>query len=354
MTRSSGGGGTFTGVYHAFKEECNRYLQRKRIPVSSKTSKMFNMTESEANIELLTAESFADLLPEIDTFIFGGDGPLWLREGVITDMANLANLLIEHKKEVLILTNDTNYSRETHETKLSQHRFNKKLNKDRIITPGSLAANYINDNVKSTKKGVYLLASGGIEDDLKEHGINLFGPGPDALSSLPNEGAVFTIDLSVRSKDVCAVVVGLDRHLSFKKLVKAASYIKDTKCLFLAINDNAKLGEPNEDVVIPDAGALVAALKKATGREPVILGKPYSPGYEYIKKKWNIDESRTIMICNNINCDVLFGRNHGMRTLLIISNPHELDEMEKMRSSHSDALPHYYITTISTILPQNK
>ncbi|KIH42339.1 HAD hydrolase, family IIA [Ancylostoma duodenale] len=304
---------------------------------------MFNMTESEANIELLTAESFADLLPEIDTFIFGGDGPLWLREGVITDMANLANLLIEHKKEVLILTNDTNYSRETHETKLSQHRFNKKLNKDRIITPGSLAANYINDNVKSTKKG-----------------INLFGPGPDALSSLPNEGAVFTIDLSVRSKDVCAVVVGLDRHLSFKKLVKAASYIKDTKCLFLAINDNATLGEPNEDVVIPDAGrrpflgALVAALKKATGREPVILGKPYSPGYEYIKKKWNIDESRTIMICNNINCDVLFGRNHGMRTLLIISNPHELDEMEKMRSSHSDALPHYYITSISTILPQNK
>ncbi|RCN52990.1 HAD hydrolase, family IIA [Ancylostoma caninum] len=238
-------------------------------------------------------------------------------------MANLANLLIEHKKEVFILTNDTNYSRETHETKLSQHRFNKKLNKDRIITPGLLAANYINDNVKSTKKGVYLLASGGIEDDLREHGINLFGPGPDALASLPNEGAMFTVDLSVRSKDVRAVIVGLDKHLSFKKL-KSIS------------------------------GALVAALKKASGREPVILGKPYSPGYEYIKKNWNIDESRTIMICNNINCDVLFGRNHGMRTLLIISNPHELDEMEKMRKRHSDALPHYYINSISTILPQNK
>ncbi|EYB81094.1 hypothetical protein Y032_0393g615 [Ancylostoma ceylanicum] len=352
MSQSSGGGGAFTGVYHAFKEECNRYLQRKRIPVSSKGSKMFNMTNTEARVEQLTAESFVDLLPEFDTFIFGGDGPMWLREGVITDVSHLANLLIEHKKEVFILTNDTNYSRQTHETKLSQHRFNKKLNKDRIVTPGLLAASYINANVTSTKKGVYLLSSGGIQDDLKEHGINLFGPGPDALASLPNEGEMFTVDIS--STDVCAVIIGLDRHLSFKKLVKAASYLKNPKCLFLAINDNAVLGDPNEDVVIPDAGALVAALKKASGREPITLGKPYSPGYEYIKKNWNIDESRTMMICTNVNCDVQFGRNHGMRTLLIASNPHELDEMEKMRSSRCDALPHYYITSIPTILPQNK
>lgn len=34
------------------------------------------MTSADASVELLTAESFVDLLAEFDTFIFGADGEL--------------------------------------------------------------------------------------------------------------------------------------------------------------------------------------------------------------------------------------------------------------------------------------
>ncbi|VDM70634.1 unnamed protein product [Strongylus vulgaris] len=146
MSQSSGGGGTFEGVYNAFREECNRYTQRKKIKVSGKTvrpiiypddrtspelfqSKLFNMTPSEPIAEQLTFEGFASLMQQIDVFIFGADALLWLRDGVITDAANLVNLLIEEKKEVFIVTNDTTNSRDSHEEKLRKHRFNKKLNK---------------------------------------------------------------------------------------------------------------------------------------------------------------------------------------------------------------------------------
>ncbi|KAK6757412.1 hypothetical protein RB195_015312 [Necator americanus] len=355
MSQSSGGGGTFTSVYHAFKEECNRYTQRKRIKIANKMTKMFNMSCNEANAEQLTAENFADLLPEFDTFIFGGDGLLWLRLGIITDVANLVNSLIYDRKRVFILTNDTTLSRESHEKKLLEHRFSRKLTKEHIITPGLLAANYITANGSPDDKGVYLIATGGIQDDIKEQGFSVFGQGPDAFASLKDdEGTMFNIDISVRAKNVCAVVVGLDKHFNFKKLMKATNFLKDPKCLFLATNDNATLSVPNGDIVIPDTGAIADAVKKASGREPLILGKPYSSGYDYIKKKWNIDESRTMVICSTINFDVMFGRNHGMRTLLILNNSHDLNQLEKMRNNHTyDILPHFYATSISAILPAN-
>ncbi|VDN37809.1 unnamed protein product [Cylicostephanus goldi] len=130
MNRSAAGGGTFDGVYQAFHDECNRYAKQKKIKISRKTVRaakveVFNETVAKE----MTSEGFENLLDEIDVFIFGADGLCWLRDGVITDAANLVNFLIEERKEVFILTNDTTNSQESHEKKLRHHRFNPKLDK---------------------------------------------------------------------------------------------------------------------------------------------------------------------------------------------------------------------------------
>ncbi|KAK5980542.1 hypothetical protein GCK32_022087 [Trichostrongylus colubriformis] len=73
MSRPSNGGGTFMSLFQAFKEECKRYAKQKRLPVSNK-SKIYSMTQNEANAELLTPDTFASLIQEIDTVICGADG----------------------------------------------------------------------------------------------------------------------------------------------------------------------------------------------------------------------------------------------------------------------------------------
>ncbi|KHJ77006.1 hypothetical protein OESDEN_23374, partial [Oesophagostomum dentatum] len=125
------------------------------------------------------------------------------RNGVITDAANLVNLLIEKKKEVFILTNDTTSSRDSHVKKLREHRFKSKLNKECIVTPALLAANYIETNKVINGKGVYLMASGGIQNDLDECGITFSGHGPDPLPHEKSDDAeLLSIDLPPQVCDV--------------------------------------------------------------------------------------------------------------------------------------------------------
>ncbi|VDO70164.1 unnamed protein product [Heligmosomoides polygyrus] len=302
---SAHGGGTFMGM---FNEECLR------------------MTSADASVELLTAESFVDLLAEFDTFIFGADALTWLREGVILEAASLINLLLDNDKKVIILTNDTTETRSTHQSKLAQHR-------DSIVTPGLIAAEYIKKFGDATKK-VYLIASEGVADEMKNCGLQCFGEGPDLLTTTGKEASIF------------------DAGLAVKKLSKAANYLKNPSCLFIATSDDPTISCQNTDVVVPDAGSIAAAVTKASSRQPVIVGKPHYLSFQFIRKRFKIKKSRTLIVCNSFSSDVKFGRDHGMRTLLVPSSPRQLEEMEGIRSAgRLDHLPHYYATSISSILP---
>ncbi|KJH51518.1 HAD hydrolase, family IIA [Dictyocaulus viviparus] len=263
MTRSSDGCGTFKEVYRAFKQECNRYAKQKLIPVSNK-AKMFNMTYSEKGMEQLTSESFRNLLTEFDTFICGADGLLWLRDGVILEASSLINLLLENEKEVIILTNDTTKTRANHEQKLKEHRFSSKLTREQIVTPGLVAAEYIKNTPNFKQKVVYLIAAEGVQDDLANAGIKYFGEGPDLLSHSGTEAVVFNTDLSVNVEDVGAVIVGFDKNFNYKKMMKAANYLKNPNCLFLATNDDATFSCQRKDIVVPDAGKTITV--RSTGQ----------------------------------------------------------------------------------------
>lgn len=113
-------------------------------------------------------------------------------------------------------------------------------------------------------------------------------------------------------ENVGAVLVGYEKHFNYTKLMKAANYlVGNPNCFFLATNEDETFPGPNPSVTIPDAGnfsdsyalstdyssgPIVAAIRVACGREPITMGKPNSPAFEYISRKWKIDPSQTLMI----------------------------------------------------------
>ena len=52
----------------------------------------------------------------------------------------------------------------------------------------------------------------------------------------------------------------------------------------------------NWKVVVSGTGAIVAAVKTAAGREPIILGKPNKGMFEAMAHQHGLDPSRTVMV----------------------------------------------------------
>ncbi|VDL83912.1 unnamed protein product [Nippostrongylus brasiliensis] len=168
--------------------------------------------------------------------------------------------------------------------------------------------------------------------DATYYGIEYFGQENGEPATSGRESAVFDTDLGVKREDVCAVIVGFDTKFNFKKMLKAVNYLKNPNCIFLATNDDATFAVQNSDIVVPDAGAIVASISKGAAREPIVVGKPSQMA---------------------ISNDVKFGRLHGMRTLLVLNETHQMEELDRLRSGGQlDLLPHYYAPSLAEILPQ--
>lgn len=185
---------------------------------------------------------------------------------------------------------------------------------------------------------------------MDELGIEYFGHGPD-LQDGDDTTFLLDIDLEVDPTEVGAVVVGYDKHFNYHKLMKAANYLQQPHCLFLATNEDETCPGSKPHIVIPDAGPLVAAVRCASGREPTVMGKPYTPAYDYIKRQWNIDPERTMIIGDRTNTDVKFGRDHGLKTMLVLSGCHQLDNIMANRlNERFDMVPSYYATSLGALV----
>uniref|UniRef100_A0AC34RGH8 Phosphoglycolate phosphatase n=1 Tax=Panagrolaimus sp. JU765 TaxID=591449 RepID=A0AC34RGH8_9BILA len=301
----------------------------------------------------LNADAFQAVLPQIDTFIFDADGVLWLGEDAIVGSPEFVEYLLNLNKRVIVLTNNATKSRAVYAKKLASLGYSDRILKN-IVNPAAVVADTLSrSGIKQLKKKVYLIGSQGVKDELANVGIEFFGDGPDPIENQPDKRAfLYDFHLEVKHEKVGAVVVGYEKHFNYHKLMKAANYLQSEETLFLATNSDETCPGPNPNTVIPDAGPLIAAVKTAAGREPLIVGKPNTPAFDYICRRWEIDPERTMMIGDRTNTDVKFGKDHGLKTMLVLSGCHQVEDIvENQMNDREDMVPNYYANSLGSLLP---
>ncbi|CAB3398602.1 unnamed protein product [Caenorhabditis bovis] len=301
----------------------------------------------------LGSKSFERLIKNIDTFIFDADGVLWLGEGVMPGSPRLIEYLIKHDKQIIVLTNNATKSRAVYAKKLAKLGYNAKLNKNTLVNPAAVVADTLHRAGLNGKK-VYLIGEQGLREEMDELGIEYFGHGAEK-SDVDSLGAgAFMYDIKLED-DVGAVVVGYEKYFDYCKLMKAANYLREDGVLFIATNEDETCPGPNPDVVIPDAGPIVAAIKCASGRDPLTVGKPCTPAFNYIKRKFNINPARTMMIGDRTNTDVKFGRDHGLKTMLVLSGCHQIEDIiENQMNERDDMIPDYVAPCLGALVPKEQ
>jgi 4-nitrophenyl phosphatase len=114
------------------------------------------------------------------------------------------------------------------------------------------------------------------------------------------------------------VVAGLDRGFDYQKLARATRAIRGG-ARFVASNADALLPIEGGDF-LPGAGSIVAAIRAASGVEPVVTGKPEPAMFEAaLLKLGGLQAGQVAMIGDRLDTDIDGGRAAGLRTILVLT-----------------------------------
>jgi HAD superfamily hydrolase (TIGR01457 family) len=132
---------------------------------------------------------------------------------------------------------------------------------------------------------------------------------------------------------VQAVVQGLSKDTSWRDLAEACVAIR-AGALWVACNVDPTL--PTERGPLPGNGSLVAALRAATGTEPVVAGKPATPLMDEAKR--SADAQNPLVVGDRLDTDIAGAVAAGLDSLLVLSGVSTarelLDAPEDMRPTY--------------------
>ncbi|KAL3266944.1 hypothetical protein HHI36_011094 [Cryptolaemus montrouzieri] len=301
------------------------------------------------NLLNLSKQAFWRYLHTFDTVLTSCEGVLWNDDREIKGSAATLNRLREIGKQIFFITNNSRRTRE--EVVRHAEKMGFIIHKNEVISSSYLIAYYLTEMKFSGT--VYVVGSRGLVEELNAVGIKHIGTGPDiAIGTIPEVYDNVYIDPSVT-----AVVVGLDEHFSYVKIIKASTYLQNPNCEFLAASfEERRSGFIPK--VFPATGAILTAIETCSGRKAKILGKPGVFLAEYLTRRHCVDSQRSLFIGDRLRVDMLLGYRCNFQTLLVLSGLTKREDLNRKRRSITSEtkaedilLPNLYTKALEDILP---
>ena len=137
--------------------------------------------------------------------------------------------------------------------------------------------------------------------------------------ALEEIGVTETLDPTQAS----VVVVGMDTSLTYETIARAATAIR-FGARFIATNNDATY--PTPEGPLPGAGAAVAAIQKASGEAPVVVGKPHKPMRELLK---TLTGDRAWVVGDRPETDIAMAEAEpGWQSILVLTGEGEAGRAE--------------------------
>jgi len=237
-----------------------------------------------------------DRLKNIDLFLFDMDGTLYIGNRLFPFTCELLNEITAAGKKYLFTTNNSSKSPADYVKKLA--KLGIEATEEDFYTSSQAMGHYL--SVHHPGKRLYVCGTESLKEQLRSCG--------------------FTV--TEKPEETECIVMGFDTELTFQKLDDVSRMLCTRSLPYLATNPD--LVCPTEYGSVPDCGSVCTMIQNATGKAPVVIGKPSPMMMELAMEKFGYDKSRTAVVGDRIYTDIKSGLNAGILSVLVMSG--ETDE----------------------------
>jgi HAD superfamily hydrolase (TIGR01450 family) len=250
-------------------------------------------------------------------FLFDMDGTLYLGDRLFGFTTALLRRIRETGGRYLFMTNNSSKSVEDYIRKLG--KLGIAADREDFITSAQATAWYLLRH--HADKPLYVCGTASFKEELRRAGL--------------------TVTEDADSAE--CIVMGFDTELTFQKL-HDVSYLLLTRPDLPYIATNPDLVCPTEFGSVPDCGSVCGMIFNATGKKPIVIGKPSPLMPELAMDKLGISKEQTCVVGDRIYTDVKSGLNAGCVGILVMSGETTYEILEQ-----SPEKPHLVLESAAEI-----
>jgi HAD superfamily hydrolase (TIGR01450 family) len=238
-------------------------------------------------------------LRSIGAFAFDMDGTTYLGGRLLPGVAQFLALLDRRGIPYVFLTNNSSKSRREYHAKLA--RLGLSCREDAVMTSGEATLRYLHRERPGAR--VFLLATPSFEAEAREAGIAL----------VPSQA------------EADVLVLAYDMTLTFQRLADLCDGVR-RGLPFIATHPDVNC--PVDGGYLPDVGAFLACIEKATGRGPdLVVGKPGDLMVAALCERVALPAGRIAYVGDRLYTDVAMAARSGMLGVLVLSGETTLADL---------------------------
>jgi len=232
-----------------------------------------------------------NIISDIELFLFDMDGTLYLGNNLFSFTKELLSKIKAQGKRYMFMTNNSSKSVNDYIIKLNKLGIEAVY--DDFITSSQATVYYLKNNMPDKK--LYVCGTKSLKDELL------------------SEGFFLTEDVS----ETECIVMGNDTELTFKKLYDISYMLCTRELPYIATNLDYVC--PTEFGSVPDCGSFCDMIFNATGKRPLLIGKPEALMPKLAMETANVSNKKTAVIGDRIYTDIKSGINADTISILVMS-----------------------------------
>lgn len=224
-------------------------------------------------------------------FLFDMDGTLYLGDRLFDFTKPLLREIRRIGGKYLFMTNNSSKSVADYIKKLEKLGISS--TREDFITSSQATAYYLHKHHQGQR--LYVCGTESLKEELRGEGF----------------------EVTEKVEDTDCIVMGFDTELTFQKLHDVSYLLLTRELPYIATNPD--LVCPTEFGSVPDCGSVCGMIFNATGKRPVVIGKPSPLMPQLAMDRLGYSKEETCVIGDRIYTDVKSGLNAGITGILVMS-----------------------------------